>query len=275
MIIVLNGADFSQNNIGKITIERDLSPETVALLAKYSKPLTKTQQLAVEDLLTALKTAGIYQKMTALYLPVIAANINEAFYEVISGQTVMPSVTDGYEVTQIGIKLKSEATNDTAPPILAANGLNVPKAGDCHFATVLTEELVGGYIIGSGEGKSVTWWLGANNNSALIGSHSSGVKATADANAYRAKGLKVGSNFGNSETSLSLNFSGTPKISQGMSGAGINPDLFLGGLTLGYGVTESIGSRSSHGLLSLGTHLTDEEMSVYSIICEDFLGVIL
>lgn len=82
MIIRLNGADFSDNNIGTIRLARELTSDTKELLSKYTKPLTEDQQYAVQDLVDGLKEKGIWQHLGNLYLPILANSLEEVMLNV-------------------------------------------------------------------------------------------------------------------------------------------------------------------------------------------------
>lgn len=85
MIIVLKGADFSANSIGTVTIgggDSGLSADTVSLLSNYTKSLTDTQKLAVQDFISGLKSTGIWSYIGNLYLPVLANDLTEVMFNV-------------------------------------------------------------------------------------------------------------------------------------------------------------------------------------------------
>lgn len=83
MVIVLNGADFSQNNIGTITLPRDISNFTkAAILASGNIALSDEQKTILDDLFIALgatTNTGIWPKIDKLYLPMIAGSLSKAF----------------------------------------------------------------------------------------------------------------------------------------------------------------------------------------------------
>lgn len=55
MILRLNGADFSANNIGKIDIIREITSDTKKLLSNFSREFTDEQMFAVQDFINGLK----------------------------------------------------------------------------------------------------------------------------------------------------------------------------------------------------------------------------
>ena len=82
MIIVLPGADFSENNIGTIQLIRELAPEVAEILSHYSRALTDSQKFAFQDFYDALIREGIWSKIENLFIPALASTVTEAFYPV-------------------------------------------------------------------------------------------------------------------------------------------------------------------------------------------------
>ena len=82
MIIKLVGADFSANNIGKVTLKREVSDATKSLLSNYTRSLTTSQQLAVEDFIIGLKSNGLWASIGNLYIPALAGNLNETMFNI-------------------------------------------------------------------------------------------------------------------------------------------------------------------------------------------------
>ena len=82
MIIQLNGLNFSNNNIGNISGAKDLSDLTKKVLGNYTKTLTTSKQLAVDEFLTALQTEGLWAKIENLFMPCLAGNLSEVMYNV-------------------------------------------------------------------------------------------------------------------------------------------------------------------------------------------------
>lgn len=82
MVIKLNGADFSQNNIGQIPVSINLHEYTeAAILASGNTNLTRLQKSALNSLFLAMGVDGsnnIMSKMRKLYIPMIADDVSNA-----------------------------------------------------------------------------------------------------------------------------------------------------------------------------------------------------
>lgn len=63
---------------------RELDPDAVTLMAKYTKDLTDGQKWAVSDLVFALKEAGVYSRLTAAYFPALASSVSEAMFDAVT-----------------------------------------------------------------------------------------------------------------------------------------------------------------------------------------------
>lgn len=63
---------------------RALDPDAVTLMAKYTKELTDAQKWAVSDLVSALKEAGVYSRLTAAYFPALASSVSEALFDAVT-----------------------------------------------------------------------------------------------------------------------------------------------------------------------------------------------
>lgn len=82
MIIVLKGANFSGNNLGKIAFE-DLSERTKEILSNFSKSMGMIKKLAVQSLVDGIEEKGLSSKIKGLYLPILAGKTDEAFINVL------------------------------------------------------------------------------------------------------------------------------------------------------------------------------------------------
>lgn len=81
MIFINKYADYSANNIGKVDIPIIIDETAQTIMDAYSKTLTKDQQAAFSVLISGLKDSGIYDKIEYMYLPCLAGNVSEAFYD--------------------------------------------------------------------------------------------------------------------------------------------------------------------------------------------------
>ena len=101
MIAILNGADFSENNVGRITIPVELSDWTLATIAMYANyPWNDEKRNALEMFYRSLVTEGIMEKMEYLAFPILATTFNEAINNTIAqGQNITNvGQSDKYEV---------------------------------------------------------------------------------------------------------------------------------------------------------------------------------
>lgn len=82
MIIKLNGADFSANNLGQVQVTTELNAFTKsAIAASGNDSLTKEQKSALDALFLAMGVDGsntVMSKMRKVYLPMIAGDVSKA-----------------------------------------------------------------------------------------------------------------------------------------------------------------------------------------------------
>lgn len=94
MIIVLKGADFAANNLGKINIKRELSKKAKKVFSNMTRfGGTSEEAYAFDTFYTSLVDAGIWGKIAKLHLPVLGASKDEAFYDIVG--------EGGYDITGI------------------------------------------------------------------------------------------------------------------------------------------------------------------------------
>jgi hypothetical protein len=139
MIIVLKGADFSANNLGKIDIKRELSAETEALLKNYSLPLSDKQKSAVDDFVLDLRSSGIYDKITCLLLPCLAANIDEAMINVITNENMGVLNPTYWSIRNRGLA-QSSTTYGTTDAITRISAYKNVPINNSHYAVFNSEE---------------------------------------------------------------------------------------------------------------------------------------
>lgn len=102
MIAILNGADFSANNVGQISIPVELSAWTKAVIAKYPNySWDDNKRNALEFFYRSLLSSGVMEKMEYLALPILATTHAEAIANMISG---------GVDMSNVGISSKYEVT---------------------------------------------------------------------------------------------------------------------------------------------------------------------
>ena len=82
MILVLKGADFSDNNLGQVEVSQDLLPYTeAAILASGNAQMTPPQKSALDNLFRTMEAGqvgGVMSKMRKVYLPIIAGDVSKA-----------------------------------------------------------------------------------------------------------------------------------------------------------------------------------------------------
>ena len=120
MIITLKGADFSQENIGTITLPKDLNEFTLAAIsASGNTMMDEGQMTALDNFFTsigAIDGNGIYAKLDLLLLPMICADVSFAFVNYVGNTKVFEPTPTNYELQNGGIKALNAVAQTTFSP---------------------------------------------------------------------------------------------------------------------------------------------------------------
>lgn len=132
MIITLEGADFSADNIGQVELERQLNEYTLAAItASGNENLTESQQYALDDLFLALGADGsnnILSKIRKLYLPMIASEVGNALINYATNNFTKDFTPNSanWELRNLGITQKASGQTfliSTFSPALVATNI--------------------------------------------------------------------------------------------------------------------------------------------------------
>lgn len=154
MIIKINGADFSQNNLGQVVVTTELAPFTkAAIAASGNDSLTLTQKVMLNDLFLKMGVDGsndVMSKIHRLYLPIIAGDISHALINYKDTNFVNDKVLDSSHWTLrsnglVGIASGQNINLTENNPIMQDNffelflrtELVTPGVGDTSYAMVL------------------------------------------------------------------------------------------------------------------------------------------
>lgn len=168
MYIVLRDADFSKSNIGNIDIDLPMDDLTVSIINKFSILPSEYIQKALNVFVINLKNSGLIDKIDSLYLPILSANVTEAFTDVI-GLSSIDVTGKSYAITQNkGVHLSGSAllsfpiSNTIDFHILAYNTDSIPVASGIGYSIGQDVYGFGRRIFGSGNNPGA--FAGANEN---------------------------------------------------------------------------------------------------------------
>ena len=82
MIIVNKNADYSNVAVSVVDVPVIISKLAQEYLDCYVKQLTKKQIVAFDNFITTLSAGGVLEKIDRMYLPCLAANTREAYFDV-------------------------------------------------------------------------------------------------------------------------------------------------------------------------------------------------
>lgn len=117
MIYVNPNADYSASAIGMVEIPVVLESETQAILAKYTKTISKAEQQSLNSIVLFLKSNGLYSKLSFLALPCLAGSIPEALTNIITNEAsdYDATVHDNVSLETYGIKVAVKGDTTAMP----------------------------------------------------------------------------------------------------------------------------------------------------------------
>ena len=276
MIVVLKGADFSANNLGQINISGDARTQTMTMLGYFHKTFTKEQRIAIDEFVAKLQDLGIWDKITNLYLPIIATDRTDAMFNLkqtygSTGKTVdtalntIYGISDGKGLTV----LNSGSVTNTGIPMAAISNMN------CHMMMLLTD-----VDNNTGYGDKLFYSTNATVNANRASSTDKmifnglvvGTFAQNDA-AFYGKGMKgISSGQNASITILGTNYilSASPFYSSETIYNNQVLDLLCYGSTSSKAVRTGI---TKIGLISIGYYLSIAEVTAYNSACVTLMNV--
>lgn len=270
MILRLNGADFSANNIGKIDIIREITNDTRELLSNFSREFTDEQMFAVQDFVSGLKNRGIWSAVGNLYIPVMCGSLSECGYNLKTGKNDVTFGAD-YVWSNKGLKLMPTSTNywSTSAKIKingSQQNLHLGAYNTDSLAGITQTEALFGASLNSNE-TVIQLGIAADKRFSLKTDNNSNVPAGSLASAdFASQSLKmvVQSTLGN--FGVVGNFTGeygTP-ISTDHTYTDVPVNVF--------NIASVWRETKNYGLLTLGTAMTREQASTYSGLCDTLMS---
>lgn len=271
MILRLNGADFSANNIGKIDIIREITNDTRELLSNFSREFTDEQMFAVQDFISGLKNSGIWSAVGNLYVPIICGSLSECGYNLKTGKNDVTFGTD-YVWSNKGLKLMPTSTNywSTSAKI-KING----SQQNLHLGTYNTDSLTGitqteaifGCVLTDDNKTIIQFGITANKSFSLKTDNNVNVNVGSLAGAdFGAKSLKmvIQSTLGNFGVVGKFTGEYNTPISTDHTYTDVPVNVF--------NIASVWRETKNYGLLTLGTALTREQASTYSSLCDALMS---
>lgn len=117
MIIRLNRADFSANNIGKYEFSKELSKFTLDAIATSGKVMTDEQKYAMEYFFTsigAIDNNGIWAKLDKVYIPFIGADVTKGLVNYKDNNLDNTLNADNLTLVNGGVKVKGSSNVTSA-----------------------------------------------------------------------------------------------------------------------------------------------------------------
>lgn len=271
MILRLNGADFSANNIGKIDIIREITSDTKKLLSNFSREFTDEQMFAVQDFINGLKNNGIWSSIGNLYIPVMCGSLSECGYNLKTGEKDVVFGSD-YVWSNKGLKLLPTSTNYW---LTAAKTKINGSQQNLHLGAYNTDSLAGitqteaifGCSLTDDNKTIIQFGITANKFFSLKTDNNTVVNVGSLTNAdFGKQSLKmvIQSTLGN--FGVVGNFTGEYKTPISTDHTYTDAPVNV------FNIASAWRETKNYGLLTLGTAMTREQASTYSSLCDTLMS---
>ncbi len=271
MILRLNGADFSANNIGKIDIIREITNDTRELLSNFSREFTDEQMFAVQDFISGLKNSGIWSAVGNLYIPVICGSLSECGYNLKTGQNDVTFGSD-YVWSSTGLKLAPTSTKYWLTSAkIKVNGsqqnLHLGAYNTDSLAGITQTEAIFGCSLTDDNKTTLQLGITADKAFALKTDNNIGVKVGSLTSAdFGSQSLKmvIQSTLGNFGVIGAFTGEYNTPISTDHTYTDVPVNVF--------NIANVWRETKNYGLFTLGTALTKEQASTYSNLCDALMS---
>lgn len=267
MILRLSGADFSENNIGKIDIIREITSDTRELLSKFSREFTEEQMFAVQDFINGLKNNGIWSSVGNLYIPIMCGSLSECGYNLKTGEKDVTFSSD-YVWSNKGLKLLPKGGSVAKVNINGSQqNLHLGAYNIDSLAGITQTEAIFGGAFADSNRTIIQFGITAHKALSLKTDNGGPVSVGPLTNAdFEKQSLKmvIQSTLGN--FGVIGNFTGeygTP-ISTDHTYTDVPVNVF--------NIASVWRETKNYGLFTLGTALTREQASTYSNLCDALMS---
>lgn len=271
MILRLNGADFSANNIGKIDIIREITSDTKKLLSNFSREFTEEQMFAVQDFINGLKNNEIWSSIGNLYIPVMCGSLSECGYNLKTGEKDVTFGSD-YVWSNKGLKLLPTSTAywSTAAKVKingSQQNLHLGAYNTDSLAGITQTEAIFGCNLTDDNKTTIQFGITANKSFSLKTDNGANVSVGALTSAdFDAKSLKivVQSTLGNFGVIGAFTGEYKTPISTDHTYTDVPVNVF--------NIASVWRETKNYGLITLGTALTREQARMYSNLCDALMS---
>ena len=287
MIFILKNADFSANNLGKIDLPLDLTDRKEAMLAQYSKNITFNQKMAFGSFINTLDNSGLMPKIKVLCMPILAANVGEAFVNLASSSYCKEtdlSSSSNFDIVDDGVRNINNTSGVSEELMLpSAEGLEF---GNMHILCAANTE----YYTELGENERMLYLFQDSPNAIIQFSHTHG--GGTRVSSYRVAGEAFQDIFGENVFNVNCPNSGKKiyglnsyngeycTITESEKSIVVNPqsgyasvlkNTVSSSARYNGNATQTLGSP--HWIISIGTGLTEEEQNIYRTAISNLLSV--
>lgn len=211
MIIVLKEADFSQSNIGRITLPEEVYqflPITEEVLSQFSTQFSSKQKTAVDMFFRELSKGEVLSKIKILMLPLLASNLDEACVNVLTKSNVVTN--------NAGLTLSSKGIM----PIFGKPTANIQTGFD-YFHIAAYANSTGNYLTDS-SGNKKTQFLLSTNRYLIVGKNLANGSSQPSVQ-YSTFKIAMDVNYSNNNSSIIASYDSSTNELYGSVGGNVYP----------------------------------------------------
>lgn len=109
MILINKNANYSNERIGVVDVKMELLDKTKEILARYSRELSNAETNAFNLFIYEMEQQGLLAKLQLMCLPILAANVQEAMQDAFDGTNCGYSTSDGEIDLNASLTLEDKA----------------------------------------------------------------------------------------------------------------------------------------------------------------------
>lgn len=109
MILINKNANYSNERIGVVDVKMELLDKTKEILARYSRGLSNAETNAFNLFIYEMEQQGLLAKLQLMCLPILAANVQEAMQDAFDGTNCGYSISDGEIDLNASLTLEDKA----------------------------------------------------------------------------------------------------------------------------------------------------------------------
>ena len=274
MILINKNANYSNERIGVVDVKMELLDKTKEILARYSRELSNAETNAFNLFIYEMEQQGLLAKLQLMCLPILAANVQEAMQDALDGTNCGYSTSDGEIDLNASLTLEDKAIKviPDAPTVRLKYKSYIDLRNSSQI-TYIHKCYSGSVILGWGSAARYVFMREENGNTSCV----TGLAQVADYNGISDNRILLSSqDMGNAHIMTGKYYA----VAAHSKGSEAEADWRLNGNYFGVHSSSTYidagsweYSRSSVGLIAIGSSLTKDEMLMLKASMDKMMSV--